>query len=53
MRIPTDEEKALGDMLFRILIELNVLSKQSTPTGPELILAALDYLKSEEKVLPL
>ena len=49
MRVPSDEEKALGDMLFRILVELKVLSKQSTPTGPELILAALDYLKSKEK----
>lgn len=48
-QIEKDRVQLLGDSLHRVLINLGVLSQDSNPTYPELLLAAEMWCGEQEK----
>ncbi len=46
---PTDQEILLGDALRSVLVKAGVLSSEAEPTGPELLLAAKDFVDTTEE----
>lgn len=43
----THREQLLGDALRRMLVRVNMIAAEAEPTGPELLVAAEDYLAPE------
>lgn len=42
----TDREKLLGEALRAVLVAVGVLSVDASPTGPELLVAAENYVRT-------
>jgi len=43
-------EELLGEALFAVLVRIGVLSVDSAPTGPELLVAAESYVESRQVI---
>lgn len=50
-RLANPQVEALGQALMKLLVSINVVSKDATPTCPELIMATEEYLKSDRLAL--